>query len=379
MSRLTHVYLDVICIIVLGFILFRMKRSLYLSTSNQRFSSVVENVSLLLGLDAVAVLASGYVYPLSLITNATFLTWVGVTGFSWLHYTETAIGRPEPPRALRILKVLPAAAIAILCYASIWTGWVFTVDPTTILYHRGPFHFVQMILSAGYLVAAVAITLQDLARCTSPQQRTALRSLLSLFIFPAVGAALDALVYGIPFTWTLCSVGIVKVFVDFQDYSISTDGLTGLNNRRHFEGRAQTMVEDATAENRVFLLLMDIDDFKDINDTYGHRTGDATLVLVARVLKRIVGDSRLLIARYGGDEFAVVGVMPDLEEAEKLKGQIEDALAGERVATPELSFPITLSIGISEAGLDGTGSVDSLVIDADKELYAEKQRRRVGR
>jgi len=148
-----------------------------------------------------------------------------------------------------------------------------------------------------------------------------------------------------------------------------TDSLTGLGNRHEF-GLAKDRILGAAAASGapVSLLLIDIDDFKLVNDRWGHTAGDAVL---ARVARRCVDMLRPtdVACRWGGEEFCVL--MPDTTLAEALA--VADAL---RVAVAELDIEdmigrVTVSVGVaSEAAR--TLSIDTLLHEADRQLYAAK-------
>lgn len=376
MSHILQAYLDTICVIILAFILYRMNKSVYLNAVDRSFSHVVANVLIIVSLDAVAILASGTSYPVSIVANSTFLAWMGIVGYSWLGYTETILSRKEPSRLVRLVWAIPVIVLIFISYASIWTGWVFSIDGN-ILYHRGPYHFVQVSLAAFYLVVSAVLTLKEFTTATSMQRRRELMTLLAVFILPVIGSILGVLFYGIPFTWTLCTVAVLIVFVNFQEYSISTDGLTGLSNRRQFDAHAEALIHMCDAEHPVFLLFMDVDRFKSINDTYGHRVGDAALVEVASLLKLVASSRHLMIARYGGDEFAVIGEFESEADAESMKKEIEVAFA-DRNRTTSAPYTLNLSIGLSRAGGGYAHTVDALVAEADRKLYLEKTAHRSG-
>jgi diguanylate cyclase (GGDEF)-like protein len=144
-----------------------------------------------------------------------------------------------------------------------------------------------------------------------------------------------------------------------------SDPLTGLPNRRHFEETLQRELARAVrTEQPINLLILDIDHFKKINDTYGHQTGDAVLRAVARRLSETVrvGD---VVARYGGEEFAIV--MPN--------ATTEDAiLLAERILrnVANIDVPVTASIGIAtfiRHATDGSALIDA----ADRALYESKR------
>ena len=145
------------------------------------------------------------------------------------------------------------------------------------------------------------------------------------------------------------------------------DALTGLKNRRAFEERLHEEISRARRSKESFaLLLLDIDHFKNFNDSFGHPRGDDVLKDVARLLSRGVRDADL-IARYGGEEFAII--LPDTDrDGAKLMGERL------RVAIEENAWdvrPITASVGAA-AWTDGA-SPESLIDQADRALYRSKQ------
>jgi diguanylate cyclase (GGDEF)-like protein/PAS domain S-box-containing protein len=147
----------------------------------------------------------------------------------------------------------------------------------------------------------------------------------------------------------------------------SLDALTGLKNRRAFEERLHEEISRARRSKETFaLLLLDIDHFKNFNDSFGHPRGDDVLKSVARVLSRSVRDADF-ISRYGGEEFAII--LPDSDRdgaklmGERLREAIEENAWDVR--------PITVSVGAA-AWVDGATS-ESLIDQADRALYRSKQ------
>jgi diguanylate cyclase (GGDEF)-like protein/PAS domain S-box-containing protein len=146
------------------------------------------------------------------------------------------------------------------------------------------------------------------------------------------------------------------------------DGLTGLKNRRAFEERMVDEIARARRTNRpLSLLLLDIDHFKQYNDSFGHPRGDEVLRNVARHLTRCMRDTDYA-ARYGGEEFALL--LPDADRegaaqlAERLREMIEEAAWEGR--------PVTVSIGVATLSRD-VATPEMLVEHADRALYRSKQ------
>jgi diguanylate cyclase (GGDEF)-like protein len=144
-----------------------------------------------------------------------------------------------------------------------------------------------------------------------------------------------------------------------------TDPLTGLGNHRHFHERLQHELTDAeSAGSSVSLVLVDIDDFKHVNDRYGHPVGDRLLGQVAARLRQ-GGES----FRLGGDEFAVL--LPDIEACDAMS--VARSIV-ERVSAADLEHvgPVTVSAGVATFPLQGVGR-DELIRLADSALYRAKE------
>ncbi len=152
------------------------------------------------------------------------------------------------------------------------------------------------------------------------------------------------------------------------------DNLTSLANRHQFSLRGQDMFALAKRSRRhLSLLNIDIDDFKAINDTYGHAAGDAVLVQVANKLSACCRESDLL-ARLGGDEFVVL--LPDTPVGPALDSLLERLRAAVEIKLPG-SAPIRLGISIGVATCsEATSSLDSLMRQADEAMYLAKEQKR---
>jgi diguanylate cyclase (GGDEF)-like protein/PAS domain S-box-containing protein len=148
------------------------------------------------------------------------------------------------------------------------------------------------------------------------------------------------------------------------------DALTGLFNRRRFEEEAERYMAQARRYGMPgALLLIDVDGLKAINDSGGHRAGDAVLVAVAGALGRRLRQSDVL-ARFGGDEFAVL--LPHASAADAARvGVALAATVRETVATP--AGPVTISVGVSALG-NGLASVYGALGRADASMYRSKSR-----
>jgi diguanylate cyclase len=150
----------------------------------------------------------------------------------------------------------------------------------------------------------------------------------------------------------------------------ASDELTGLSNRRAFFESFETIAADLDDGVVVATMVIDLDGFKQVNDTHGHGAGDEVLRIVSHRFKGALR-ARDLLARLGGDEFGVVARCADVAEAEALAGRLVASL-DEPIRTDRAMFTLRASIGIALAPTDGT-DLDVLVARADEAMYAAKR------
>ncbi|PZU09931.1 MAG: diguanylate cyclase response regulator [Sphingobium sp.] len=155
-----------------------------------------------------------------------------------------------------------------------------------------------------------------------------------------------------------------------------TDALTGLSNRRHLE-RSLDVETARLSRNGDWLsvIMLDIDFFKQFNDTYGHPAGDRCIMMVAAALARAVKRATDLPARYGGEEFACVLPGTDPEGANLVAQEIGLQIQSLNIPHEgsQVSPYITVSIGIASARCHPDLSGDCWIAEADRQLYESKQ------
>jgi diguanylate cyclase (GGDEF)-like protein/PAS domain S-box-containing protein len=149
------------------------------------------------------------------------------------------------------------------------------------------------------------------------------------------------------------------------------DPLTGLLNRRRFdEELRKTILRLRRHGGRAALLLVDLDRFKLVNDTYGHKTGDDVLVAAAEALRRRLRQTDA-VGRLGGDEFAAILYEADLPAAQRVAAEVAAALRANRTRSGRAEIAVTASIGVVLLDRETAGEEEAL-LSADRALYEAK-------
>ena len=151
-----------------------------------------------------------------------------------------------------------------------------------------------------------------------------------------------------------------------------TDALTGLSNRHAMEESFLREINRCVTDERpISLIMIDVDNFREFNDKFGHIAGDRVLSAVAAILQRQFRP-RDLIARFGGDEFAVMLPEVDVELAMTIAERVRQAVSGDTEETEDslIQIPVNISMGVAELQKDST--FPTLLREADAALYRAK-------
>ena len=290
------------------------------------------------------------------------------------------VGGPVDRAAMRLIAAAGGVPAGVVSVLAVHFGYIAVVPAQAIVMPLAP-----VLVTLG--VAAQGRTDRGVRR--DPAQVGVLLPYLAMV---AVDVPLIAVAFGAPLRWPVRVVLVaavavtalvtVRQYIAYREnarllrntrvqeerlqYEVSHDGLTGLANRALFRERLAAALATAGPAS---VLLVDLDDFKTVNDLLGHGVGDRLLVSVARLLRAEAGD-RGLPVRVGGDEFAVLLTGADPED---LAGRLLAALAR---PISEHRLLVQASIGIAVAAPGAT--VDSVLRNADVAMYTAKQRGKAG-
>lgn len=283
---------------------------------------------------------------------------LSVLVFSWVLFAEAYMGNPVKLKHKRLLAVPVFIAPSIALVETLFgVGNV------------APVYTVSFAVDCAYLAAAMVHVAIKNIRAESAAQKHKYLFAFVFMTFPIAGAAAGILIPNVQFIVVCLTPALVGVFIDIQGTSVYTDALTGLNSRYKIQQFLESHWSSCSIENPTLVIIIDMNDFKRINDSHGHNAGDDALVAMANAMKKVAGNERgLAIGRWGGDEFMMARL--GKIDPEKVKVELYYALA-EELAAKNLDYDLSLSMGYAWC-VDSKESIKSAIDRADKMLFEEK-------
>lgn len=296
--------------------------------------------------------------------------------FLWLLYTDIKIYENRLSLTKRIpFYAIPLFINTVMSLMSPFTQWLFVIDGNNH-YSRGPFFWVMAAISFFYLGISLCISINEFFRSSWEKNKSMNLYLLFFSILVIIAAVLQTLYFGITIIWISSMLGCVCIYINIQNKEVSTDHLTGLFNRRRLDQHLLHRIKAKRHGRMLFAILIDLDEFKSINDNQGHTAGDDALVQTAKVLKEACNSRDDFIARFGGDEFVIIGERMELHEINDLIEKLY-AKACDYNKNPQSLYTLQYSMGYSV--LKENDTPESLLAAADEKMYQNKRKRKLDR
>ncbi|HKL59210.1 MAG TPA: diguanylate cyclase [Sphaerochaeta sp.] len=274
------------------------------------------------------------------------------------------------PKKMGALVLIPMAINAIFVLLSLFNGMIFTIDATNT-YGRGEYFFLVTICGLVYVFGSYVHMFRYRLRSkeTSPQKFP----FVLIFPFPVVAASILQVHFeGMEIIGVSMAITLLLIFLHIQNTHANKDYLTSLYNRSLGEQYLQYLFQHKGEGRLVGGILMDINDFKAINDTYGHDMGDKALMLFADVLRESFSRS-WLICRYGGDEFLVFSEMESSKILQEAMHKFTTDLAFFNISE-EFPIPLAISVGWDVVDDSSTDDWTSFLKGLDEKMYLDKEK-----
>lgn len=374
----SYLQINLIPILALIIMRFSTERTLSYSWRNRALRFMMVLLAVIMALNMAAWIINGQQFigarTLLWICNIGYFALLEFMAYLWFLYVRDILSNGIGQRGIRVLPpAIPLLVLLAILLTSPWTGAIFHFDENNY-YVRGSLFLMHTAVTMFYVVCASVWALVRCGKETQEDRRNEFRWLACFAILPVFGGVLQVLFYGLELLLPFTVASLLMVYINVQQKQVTRDALTGLNNRRRLDEYLQELEEQNWGTDSCHLMLIDVNRFKKINDTYGHVTGDQVLKLIADQIKKVFGDSCSFLARYGGDEFVII-----------LKGQSDKEVATDiqmlREGISRMNWgdgspwKISVSVGCARYGEVPMHSVNELVKLADSRMYEEKNKK----
>lgn len=379
MYAISYLELNICCLIIMMLILHKQVRGLDKRLTSQTFTELIVSAMVYIFLDMIYGLQQNAVIHLPVTVSKIVNVMMFVSLYSLTHlvfaFMECELGRTwVEDSKKRQLSLIPALILTIMTICSLKWHFFFYVDAEGI-FQRGAFYGVIIPFVYIYIFLVTLRIFTMFPQKKYYALRGKLEMIFGMVVFPVIAGILQMFFTEISIICFGLTLGIIQVFTAFLTNRITMDELTQINNRtklmQYLEGYMERHTEGE--ETDLHFLMIDLDDFKRINDTYGHVEGDRALIRIARVLKKTLAGQAGILARYGGDEFCIAGEMLR-EEAEHLIKNLYENLekANKQAACP---YDIGMSVGCAQFTKE-VRTIPDLVSSADEDMYLRKEQKR---
>lgn len=309
----------------------------------------------------------GFIFHiLQYISNTISSASSGIIGYCWCLFVEYHIHRnfKRIKKKSRILAVPLIIATILIFINLLGTGIIFEISKENV-YTRGPMNFILYIFVFVYYIESI-YTVQKAKNDFILVEFFP----IYFFIIPCmIGTMIQGFFFGISTVWLCVAIAFIIVYIEIQISISFIDDLSGLYNRKYMNHYLNKLQNNKT--KHVYGFLLDVNDFKVINDTYGHLSGDRAIIHIGKILQNTVGNGCVAI-RMGGDEFVIFAILKSNEEALALKKHIEQNVRQFNIHSKE-PFHLSFSIGIAKY----SGNIETFLSSMDDSMYEAKNMHRL--
>ena len=373
MTTVLYVEVNVICIVLLAIIAVNAMSFGYdRSMRNRMFVAMTWFMAASALLDSLWCFVGGSTalprFVLLVLNFFYFFSLCGMCYFAFL-YAQESFEKDWLRRKKRVfLCSLPMLALTVLLFCSIFTGWIFYLDENNV-HCRGPLYPVQLLVAGSYLLYSTAKSFSLALRPRDYSQRGDFFA-VAIFSTPLlIATVFQIFLPQVPLITAGATVSFLLLYIRTLKRMVSQDPVTGISDRRQLLLYLTSRAENLKKDEKLWFLFMDIDAFKEINDTYGHDTGDLVLRHLANEIAETLTETET-VGRLGGDEFAVWLDVRGADAAAAVEKRVA-AWSGSVLCKNGAEPTVSLSVGavFCKAG----DSYSEVFKRADLALYHQKR------
>lgn len=372
----SYIFVETFCFVLLLVIFIKMNRNPSLEYEFKVLRLGIIVFFVYLTVDIISNLSRHHFihfsWTLCTFADGMVLFSVCLLCFIWLIFTQASLnGKRVRNTGYLLLFAIPLFISALLCICSVKNGWLFYIDESGT-YQRGPMFMLQLVIDYFYYTWSTVFAIWVFFSSENQLTRVKALTIAGYVLIPTVGGIAQVLVPGTPIVAMTIFIPTFLVFVNFQNTHIFKDILTGLNNRRRADIFLANLVNSIRKKNSYYIFLFDINNFKHINDEFGHLEGDKALEYTSRCLKAIADSYSGFLARYGGDEFIIIALEDNIPNPDYFVSELKLRLL-EFCKNKALPYNLSLSVGYVKFD-DPNMTADEIFAAADSKLYESKRK-----
>ena len=369
---ISYVITEIFCILFSAGIIFKANRNVGTDLQMRHFRGMALFFIIYLISDSWWALGQGGLIPfnrtLNKAANAVGLVAVALLTLGWCIFVIYRIDQNKTGNMKLLIRLYYAAAIVdiLIIISSVFTGFYFYVDENDI-FRFGDGYFLHLLFIVVQLFGSGIYSFVQSFSNKQVKLKKEYRLPLLFIIIPTAAAVLEGILPVCPIVPLGIYLPIQLAFLEIQSSEIYSDALTGLNNRRRMEMFLQDMIHNASVENPFRIHMIDVNDFKQVNDKFGHIASDRALQLVADALRNVSDKLHGFCARYGGDEFVLI-----VSGEAKVQELIQNEVKSMRESCADLLPQLTVCTGSAVCRSEAM-TATQLIAKADEQLYIQKE------
>lgn len=285
----------------------------------------------------------------------------------WFVYVHCNIYHVEDKtKKLFVPLILLFFTNAVLVILSQFYGWFYYIDKANI-YHRGDYYLASASISIALIIMSFVLMLKNRTNI----EKSLFLPLMIFGLIPTIAIIFQIIFYGLSLMLSGVSISLLVAFINIQIKNMYTDYLTGVCNRNKLEIILKEKIESSSKGKSFSALMIDLNNFKSINDTYGHDVGDNALKVTAKLLSSCLRANDY-VSRFGGDEFYVVVDICDEERLKALISRIKNCFKSYNYDSG-LPYKLSFSMGYAIYDYNSHMTVEEFQKQLDELLYENKR------
>ena len=371
---------NIACMAILGLILYKINRGIDRQTSTVILRCLVYVLIGYFATDAIWALLEGGILPrtsiIMYISTIIPYTLIVCSSFFWFVYCETVQhNKFITTKKGMITATIPIIVAVTFIISASFSGIVFYFDESGRIQY-GPLYAILVLIPVGYMAYA---SIRGFYRAYHEGRYMDHSVYMVIGVFPLIPiltGVFQAIFIYVPFMCYGATFSVLLIYLTTMENLISMDSLTQVNNRNQMQRYLIRKMKNQTPGLSLYLMIVDVDHFREINEAFGHIEGDKALIRVATAIKDAcqAHRNRFFVSRYGGDEFIIIAETEYKGEVNWLSDKIRSNVK-QLNEKAETLYDLSVCVGIAEYDYENPVPIPSLIARADTDLYHMKHAR----